>query len=36
MIWSLLGLINGKTLLIATIVGVVAFVVTHRPNKEDK
>jgi hypothetical protein len=35
MVWAVLGLINGKTLLVAIIVGLVAFVVCQRPNKEE-
>jgi hypothetical protein len=35
MIWELLGHVNGKTLLIAIIAGVVGFVLVVRPDKED-
>ena len=31
MIWQVLGLINGKTLLVAIIAAVVGFVLTVRP-----
>lgn len=36
MLWAVLGMINGKTLLIATVVGVVAFVVTHWPHQDQE
>jgi hypothetical protein len=36
MIWDLLGAINGKTLLVAIIAGVVGFVLTVRPGNGDE
>ena len=36
MIWDLLGMVNGKTLLVAIIIAVGCFLYTIRPNKEDR
>lgn len=36
LLWSALGMINGKTLLVASVVGVAAFVAAHWPTDQEE